>query len=299
MDNIDKVRRFNRFYTRQMAFFSRDYVSSGLSVTEIRILREIAEGGVHTAREISRVLEVDEGYLSRVIRNFVAEGWLVQRRSDADARRKILEVTKAGQALFNDLRDRTRADIAERVDKRDLPMIVAAMERVETYMSDLDPEAVEIRGLQPGDIGWLTQRHGELYVSEFGYDENFERYAAEILFEFQKRFDPATHKAFIASHGNVPLGSVFCEPGDSEGWAKLRVFFVEPAARGLGLGQRLMDACLGFARHAGYENMELYTLDNLTTARRLYGRNGFTCTGTTPQHFCGRDAVEEYWARAL
>ena len=153
--------------------------------------------------------------------------------------------------------------------------------------------------LQPGDIGWLTQRHGELYVSEFGYDENFERFAAKILFEFQKRFDPATHRAFIASHGNVPLGSVFCEPGDADGWAKLRVFFVEPAARGLGLGQRLMDACLGFARDAGYQNMELYTLDNLTTARRLYGRNGFTCTGTSPQHFCGRDAVEEYWARAL
>ena len=109
MDNIDKVRRFNRFYTRQMAFFSRDYVRSGLSVTEIRILREIAEGGVHTAREISRDLEVDEGYLSRVIRNFVSEGWLVQKRSDADARRKILDVTEAGLALFNDLRDRSAA----------------------------------------------------------------------------------------------------------------------------------------------------------------------------------------------
>lgn len=299
MDQIDLIRDFNRYYTRYMALFSRDYVDSGLSVTEIRILREIVEGGYETARAIATDLAIDEGYLSRVIRNFVAKGWISQKRADTDARRKILSATAAGTALFAELRDRTRTDIAKRMEKRDLSMIVSAMERVKTYTSSIQSDDIQLRGLKPGDIGWLTQRHAELYMSDFGYDENFESYVGQILFEFQRSYEPKTHRAFIAHCGHVQLGSMFCEPGDAVGWGKLRVVFVEPCARGAGLGQRLIEASIGFARDAGYRHLELYTLDNLHSAKRLYARNGFELDKETPQRFCGRDAIEERWIRPL
>lgn len=299
MDNLDRIRDFNRFYTRHMALFSNDYVDSGLSVTEIRILREITEGQHSQAREIATSLEIDEGYLSRVVRKFVQKGWLKQARAETDARRKHLQATAEGMAVFKDLRDRTRADITDRFASRDIVSIANTMDQLKLICTQVEHGNVDIRDLLPGDIGWLTQRHGELYVTEFGYDERFERFAGEILFEFQRNFTPETHRAFIACHGQTRLGSVFYEPGDQPGWAKLRVFFVEPSARGAGIGQKLMDDCLTCARAAGYTQIELYTLENLTTARRMYARNGFECVERTPQRFCGRDTAEERWTRAL
>ena len=297
-DLLESVRHFNRFYTRYMGLFSRDYLKAGLSVTELRILHEISTSG-RSGRDISQELGIDEGYTSRIVNRFVSDGWVEARASEADARRKDLSLTKAGWARYEDLAERTRTETARRLNGANVARAVAVMQHLEQVLAPVDPEAVELRDLQVGDIGWAIQRNGETYHSDFGFDASFEVFVGQILTDMLAAFDPKTHAATIAARGHDRLGSIFCTPGDRPGLAKLRVFFVEPHARGLRIGHRLMQRCLEQARALGYREMELMTIETQETARHLYASYGFELAEAFPTRLAGRDVMEEKWVLKL
>lgn len=298
MDLLDEVRHFNRLYLGRLGLYSRDYLHVGLSVTELRVYHEIASG-TGAARDIARTLDLDEGYLSRILRRFTEKGWLESRPEKADARRKRITLTARGEAFLAELEARVRAETGRRLGEVDLPALVSALRAVELLLEPPAPEAVTYRDPRPGDLGWAISRNGETYHGEQGMDASFELYVAEILLNLRKSFDPARHAAIFACLGEMRLGCIFLEPGEEPGVAKLRVFFVEPAARGLGLGRGLVERCIAAARARGYGRIELMTLDTQTAARHLYARHGFRLIKSFPVRLAGLSATEEKWALDL
>lgn len=299
MGVVDEVRRFNRFYSARMGLYSRDYLRSGLGVTELRILFEIeAEGGA-LAREIAQKLELDEGYLSRVLKRFEALDWIERRADASDRRRKTLALMPAGRTLLDTMSERMEADTMRRLREVDTPTVLAAMRTLEAALTPVRAGDVALRDLESGDIGWLVERHGACYRDDPGLDQSFEAFVAQILSDFVTQRVEGRDRAFIAATGSQRLGSVFCVVGDHPGVAKLRLLWVEPAARGTGLGTRLVKACIGFAREAGFERMELLTLDTQIAARRLYRRHGFECTAQVPMTAFDCEVIEEIWTRDL
>ena len=299
MGVVDEVRRFNRFYSARMGLYSRDYLRSGLGVTELRILFEIeAEGGA-LAREIAHKLELDEGYLSRVLKRFEGLDWIERRADASDRRRKTLALLPAGRTLLNTMSERMEADTMRRLREVDAPTVLTAMRELEAALTPVKAGDVALRDLESGDIGWLVERHGDCYRDDPGLDQSFEAFVAQILSDFVNQRVEGRDRAFIAAAGPQRLGSVFCVAGDHPGVAKLRLLWVEPAARGTGLGTRLVEACLGFAREAAFERMELLTLDTQIAARRLYKRHGFECTAQVPMTAFGCEVIEEIWTRDL
>ena len=295
---LERVRHFNRFYTKYMGLFAQDYLKIGLSVTELRIFHEISIGA-GGARDISQELAIDEGYLSRIVKRFVREGWAIAVPSSADARRKTLSLTSKGQAFYDDLAEKTRNETARRLNGADVPAAVATMQKLEGLLVPPDLNKVVLRDLDVGDIGWAIQRNGEIYNQEFGFDASFEIFAGRILLEILEGFDPATHAAAIACRGTERLGCIFCVPSATRRLAKLRVFFVEPHARGLRLGHRLMARCLEQGRALGYTRMELMTIQSQQAARHLYASYGFEMTDSVSAPLAGRDVVEEKWVCKL
>jgi len=296
--DIDRIRSFNRFYTARLGLLARHYLGTGRSLTELRVLIEIAGDAGISARDLARRLDLDEGYLSRVIAGFLRDGWVARHPVPGDKRRYNLTLTVAGQAVAEDLVARARADLTARLADIPPPALAAAAEalsRAERLLTPPDPDAVTFRDIAVGDAGWLIQRHGELYARDEGFDASFEPLVAEILTAFLRAHDPATERAFIATRGPDRLGSIFCVQSGEPGVAKLRLFFLEPEARGLGLGQRLLDACLGFARGAGYRRMVLWTHESHRAACALYAKNGFEMTMRKPVRSFGVDLVEQSW----
>jgi len=297
---IAAVRRFNRFYTRKIGVLSEGLWDSPFSLTEVRVLYELAHRENLTASDLARELGLDAGYLSRIVSQFEKRGYLKKQPSENDGRQTILSLTAQGREVFAPLEARSNQEIAGML--RELPAeeqasLVGAMSAIEKILGEPGPlEKVSyiFRPHQPGDMGWVAHRHGVLYSREYGWDEQFEALVAEIVAKFVQNFDPKKERCWIAERDGEIIGSVFVVK-QSDQIAKLRLLFVEPAARGLGIGRRLVEECIRFARQAGYRKMALWTQSNLTAARAIYEKTGFRLVKEEPTHSFGHDLVSETW----
>jgi DNA-binding MarR family transcriptional regulator/N-acetylglutamate synthase-like GNAT family acetyltransferase len=301
---IDAVRGFNRFYTRQIGVLHEGLLQSPFSLTEARVLYEIANRPQPTATELCQELGLDPGYLSRILGKLGKRGLVTRSASPSDGRQLLLELNARGRKTFAMLDARQRAEI--RAMLRPLPpagqsRLVQAMRSIETLLgARTDPKTPYVlRSHQPGDMGWVVHRHGVLYAQEYGYDEQFEALVAEIVAKFIQHFDPKRERCWMAEKDGEIVGSVFLVK-KSKTVAKLRLLLVEPWARGLGIGKRLVDECIRFARQVGYQKMVLWTQSELPAARHVYQQAGFRLLQQTPHRSWGRDElVSETWEMKL
>jgi len=300
---IADVRHFNRFYTRQIGVLREKPYQSPLSLTEVRVLYELAHREKPTARELSNDLGLDAGYVSRMLAGFAKRGWLVKKPCDVDGRQNLLSLTGQGRKVLAPLDARSREEIGKLLtglSAGEQSQLIAAMQTIEKLLGA--PSAKQpvyiLRPHQPGDMGWVVHRHGALYAQEYQYDEHFEALVAEIVAKFVQNFDPKREHCWIAEKDGEIVGSVFLVK-HSKTVAKLRLLLVEPAARGLGLGKRLVEECVRFARQVGYRKITLWTQSSLHAARRIYEKAGFRLVGWKKHHSWGHDLVAETWDLVL
>ncbi|MGQ0675369.1 MAG: bifunctional helix-turn-helix transcriptional regulator/GNAT family N-acetyltransferase [Rhodospirillales bacterium] len=300
---VHAARRFNRFYTRRIGVLHyQGTLKSPFSLTEVRVLYELRHREAPTASALCRELGLDAGYLSRILRGFQRRGLIERRRSDLDGRRRHLRLTARGVRVFAPLERRQHEDVAamlKRLPEPDQDAAIAAMQRIEALLGDAKtPETARpsflLRGHRPGDMGWVIAAHGRLYAGEYGWNATFEALVARIAADFIDKFDPARERCWIAELNGEPVGSVFLVR-KSRSVAKLRLLIVDPKARGLGLGKRLVEECIAFARAAGYRKITLWTNDVLHAARAIYVRAGFKLTHSEPHRSFGRDLMGETW----
>lgn len=300
---IEAVRAFNRFYTREIGALRRHVLDSPFSLAEARVLYEIAHRDAPTASDIAKALDLDPGYLSRMLKSFARQGLLVRTASDKDARQSHLALTEQGRATVAPLEERQRQAVGAmlaRLPEAEQARLVAAMQ---TIASLLDAKRAErppyvLREHRPGDMGYVVASHGAYYAQAHGFDMTFEALVAEIVAQFIKTFDARHERCWIAEIDGEPVGSVFLVRA-SEEEAKLRLLLVEPRAQGLGLGKRLVAECVRFARAAGYRRITLWTQSVLERARRLYAEAGFKLVHAKPHRSFGQDLVGETWEMAL
>jgi DNA-binding MarR family transcriptional regulator/ribosomal protein S18 acetylase RimI-like enzyme len=300
---IAAVRRFNRFYTQNLGLLRPDWLDGAFSLTEARVLYEIKHRDGVTASHIARDLGLDAGYLSRILRGFHKNGLIRKDVSPNDGRQSLLAMTARGRKAFDPLERRTERQVGEllgRLSASEQDHLISAMHAIETMILSKPKAESEIILDQPrpGDLGWVIAKHAELYAQEFGWAENFEGLCAQIVADFVSHFDPKCERCWIAKIGDQNVGSVFLVK-DSEEVARLRLLLVDPAARGCGLGTRLTDECIGFARTRGYRTITLWTHQVLTVARHIYERAGFRLTSSEPRRSFGQDVVSEHWDLAL
>jgi DNA-binding MarR family transcriptional regulator/N-acetylglutamate synthase-like GNAT family acetyltransferase len=303
---VEAVRRFNRFYTQQVGVLHEGLLESSFSLTEARVLYELAHRDGPTASALGRALGLDAGYLSRILRGFERRALLERRPAQADARQHLLCLTRAGQEAFATLDARSQADVGAllgRLSEADQGRLTGAMRTLETLLgAPAEPGGAAgtcvLRAHRPGDMGWVVQRHGALYAQEYGWDERFEALVAHIVARFVERLDPGRERCWIAERDGERVGSVFLVKR-SPTVAQLRLLLVEPQARGLGIGGQLVDACVGFARQAGYRKVTLWTNSVLTAARSLYRQAGFRRVRTERHRSFGQALVGETWELAL
>jgi DNA-binding MarR family transcriptional regulator/GNAT superfamily N-acetyltransferase len=300
---LDTVRAFNRFYTRQIGVLGEQLFESPFSLTEMRVLYELAHRDAPTATDLGRDLGLDPGYLSRILRRFETRGLIARTPSPADARHSLLGLTRRGRTAFAPLEKRARHEAAGmlgRLAAADQRKVVEAMATIERLIGAPRPAAAPyiLRAHQPGDMGWVIQRHGAIYAREWGYNAEFEALVARICADFLDHFEPAGERCWIAERNGDIVGSAFVVR-NSKTVAKLRMLIVETEARGLGIGGRLVDECVRFARHAGYRTLTLWTHKQLVAARRLYQHAGFRRVHEERSHSFGRDVVDETWELRL
>jgi DNA-binding MarR family transcriptional regulator/GNAT superfamily N-acetyltransferase len=302
--NIDAIRAFNRFYTRQIGVLSEGLLQSPFSLTEARVLYEIANRDKPTATALRQELKLDPGYLSRILSKLEKRGLVRRSASRSDGRQNLLGLTAKGRKTFSTLDVRQRKEVAamlRQLQPAAQTRLVQAMHSIETLLeprSDAKSPYL-LRSHQPGDMGWVVHRHGLLYAQEYGYDEQFEALVAEIAAQFIQNFDPRHEHCWIAERDGEIVGSVFVVK-KSKTVAKLRLLLVEPSARGLGIGKRLVDECLRFARLAGYKKMVLWTQSELPAARHIYEQAGFKLTEEKPHQSWGRDnLISQTWELKL
>lgn len=302
-DQIATVRRFTRFYTRQIGLLESKLLNSPFSLTEARILYELANRQSLTAAELARDLGLDPGYLSRIVKRFEEQGLLTRTPSQQDGRQSVLTITEAGRAAFSPL-DRGSAEqvggMLEALTPEQRHKLTASMEMIERLLGDSadNPVPYIIRPHRPGDMGWIIHRQMILYNGEYGWDEGYEALVCEILGNFLKNFDPKYENAWIAEREGEIVGSVFVVRQSGE-VAKLRLLYVEPAARGLGIGRRLVEECIRFSRERGYKTLTLWTNDVLVSARRIYQAAGFRLVEEENHHSFGKDLVGQNWDLSL
>ena len=300
---VSAIRHFNRFYTQQIGVLREGYLDSSFSLAEVRVLYELAQRKTTTASELARELGLDPGYLSRILRGFQRRELIDRRPSHSDGRRNLLSLTEAGQDVFAQLHRRSHEDIATmlgRLSEAKQSRLVEAMTTIETLLGDR-PELKLPYVLRPhraGDMGWVVHRHGALYAQEYGWDEQFEALVATIVAKFLQHYDPKRERCWIAEVDGEIVGSVFVVK-QSETVAKLRLLLVEPQARGLGIGSRLVDECIHFARLTGYRKIKLWTNSILVAARHIYEKAGFRMIEEDPHHSFGHDLVGETWEMKL
>lgn len=300
-DRIAALRRFTRHYTRVIGVLQEGLLQSPFSLTEARVLYELAQHPDSTASALGRALDLDAGYLSRILARFTQDGLLERRNATSDRRQTALRLAPAGEAAFAPLDARSRAEVGARLAT--LPEhaqadLVTAMARIETLLNDAPPAPWRLRAHRPGDIGWVIARHGALYAEEYAFDPRFEALVAQVAGAFLAQHDPARERCWIAERDGVNLGSVFLVR-KTDDVAKLRLLIVEPTARGLGIGKQLVAACIGFARDAGYRRITLWTNDVLLAARGIYQAAGFRLTASQPHDDFGPAIVGEDWELAL
>jgi DNA-binding MarR family transcriptional regulator/GNAT superfamily N-acetyltransferase len=307
---VDIIRSFNRRYTRQLGLLDKGLLGSEFTLTEARVLYELANSDEATATEIARELGIDLGYLSRLLKKFGRRRYIKRERSPVDARQSRLQLTERGRAVFDPLDRAARHQIAEMLAPMTLEqrsLLLSAMQSIhrlleagseESQREQSRREPYVIRPLKVGDVGWITHRQGILYSQEYGWDASYEALVAEILAGFVKNLDAAVERGWVAERDGGIIGSVFLVRGSAE-LAKLRLLYVEPTARGLGLGKRLVEECIDFARMKGYRTVTLWTNDVLVSARRIYQAAGFRLTREERHHSFGKDLVGQTWDLAL
>jgi DNA-binding MarR family transcriptional regulator/GNAT superfamily N-acetyltransferase len=296
---IDAVRRFNRFFTRRIGVLREGLLHTPYTLTEARVLFEIGNRGETTASDFARDLSLDPGYLSRILAGLERRDLIQKARSEADARRRILSLTSEGREAFSVLDARSHEEIAELLGGLREGEQRRLLEAMRTIEGVLDrrlkfSEPFFVRAHEPGDMGWVVQRHGELYFGEYGWDERFEALVARIVADFVEDYDPDGERCWIAEMEGERVGCVFCVKGSDE-VAKLRMLLVEPGSRGLGLGGRLVDECIRFARDRGYEKLTLWTNSVLDVARHIYEERGFRLVEEEEHHSFGKDLVGQNW----
>ncbi len=297
----EAVRAFNRFYTRRIGVVQEGYLQSRFSLTEARVLYELAHADGLTATQIGAALDLDAGYLSRMLRSFEQDGLLIRDPSETDKRQTILALTVVGRAAFAPLEQRSRQEVSAMLSRLPEPAqqaMIDSMQSITRLLSGNQVSDWTSRSPAPGDIGWVIERHGALYAAEYGLDYRFEALVAQVAGAFLDNHDPACERAWIAERNGVRLGSVFLVR-KTDAIGKLRLLLVEPSARGLGIGKRLVEDCIGFARQAGYRRMTLWTNDVLLAARNIYRAAGFRLVSSTPHNDFGPPMVGEEWELEL
>lgn len=298
---IAAVRRFSRFYTRIIGALQEGLLESRFSLAEARVLYELAQRIGITAKELSRELDIDPGYLSRILQRLEQDGLIARVVSEADKRQSLLSLTDAGRTAFAPLDERSREHIGALLASLPEPAqasLVGAMGTIEQLLGSARPRPWLLRQHRPGDIGWVVSRHGALYAQEYGCDARFEALVAKVAGAFLAAHDQARERCWIAECDGVNVGSVFVVR-ESDELARLRLLLVEPAARGLGIGRRLVQECLNFARAAGYRRMTLWTNDVLVAARAIYQQVGFRLVASAPHQNFGPPMVGEDWELEL
>ncbi|MCY1073294.1 bifunctional helix-turn-helix transcriptional regulator/GNAT family N-acetyltransferase [Archangium lansingense] len=300
---VEAVRRFNRFYTQKIGVLQEGLLESPFSLSEVRVLYELAHREEPTATELGRELGLDAGYLSRILSRFEKKGFLRKTPSKADGRRSHLQLTRQGRNALAPLDARSSAEVTRMMaglSPAGQRRLVEAMHTIEELLgAKAEPKAPYLlRPHQSGDLGWIVQRHGVLYSQEYGWDERFEALVASIVAEFIQKLDPKRERCWIAEKDGEPVGSVFLVK-KSKTVAKLRLLLVEPSARGLGIGSRLVDECVRFARQAGYLKVALWTNSVLLGARHIYAAAGFKLVHSEPDPLFGEGQVGETWELAL
>jgi DNA-binding MarR family transcriptional regulator/N-acetylglutamate synthase-like GNAT family acetyltransferase len=301
-DHVDAVRRFNRFYTAKIGVLHEPYKAQ-FSLTETRVLYELAHRERPTAGEIGRELGLDAGYLSRILQGFEKKRLVARAASKADGRQQLVSLTEKGRQVFAKLNAQTEKEIAallKHASPVEQARAIQAMETVKEIFGEHPQPKVPyiLRSHRPGDMGWIVHRHGVLYAQEYGWDERFEALVAIIAGEFIQKFDPKREYCWIAEREGEIVGSVFLVK-KSKTVAKLRLLYVEPKARGLGIGLRLVEECIRFAREARYRKITLWTQSNLDAARHIYRKCGFEVVDSKPQSLFGHDLVSETWELKL
>ena len=299
---IAAVRRFNRYYTRQIGVLRKTFLDSPYSLGEARVLYEIAINHSPTASEIARSLDLDAGYLSRVLRNFERRGLIRKRASPNDGRQSHLRLTPRGRKSFMPLDERSQRDTAAMLGKlapAEQARLIAAMTAIETLLEGQIQEPklqrrYTLRAPRPGDFGWIIKRNAELYAQDYGWVAPFEGVCAQIVAEFVNKFDATRERGWIAEIDGENVGSLMLA-NDGDGVARLRLLSVEPRARGLGIGARLVDEAIRFARSAGYRKIALWTHSVLTAARHIYQSAGFKLMRSEEHQSWGQPVVSEHW----
>lgn len=308
-EQVRAVREFNRCYTAVLGLLREGLLDTPYSLTEARIIFELArEGGAH-ASDLRHRLDLDAGYLSRILARFESDGIVTRGRSPRDARRQVVTLTGPGRDVFARLDALSAGQVRGMLGRltpgrwRDLTAAMATIHETVSPGPEPRPAAFVLRPPAPGDLGWVVQRNGALYAAEYGWDDSYEALVARIVADYAQRIQqggsgPRREAAWIAEAGGEPVGCVFCMR-KSDATARLRLLLVEPKARGMGIGERLVAECVSFARRAGYADMVLWTNDVLHAARRIYQRAGFELTGSAPHHSFGHDLVGEDWRLEL
>jgi DNA-binding MarR family transcriptional regulator/N-acetylglutamate synthase-like GNAT family acetyltransferase len=300
---IDAVRRFNRFFTRRIGVLREGLLHTPYSLTEARILFEISRRAEVAASDLSRELGLDPGYLSRILARLEQKGLIDKVRSETDARRRLLLLTPQGQDAFSLLDSRSREEVAEmlcELSEGDQRRLLEAMQTIEGVLDKgfKFSEPFFLRQHRPGDMGWVVHRHGVLYAWEYGWDERFEALVAQIVAEFVNNYDAARERCWLAEMSGEIVGCVFLVRA-SDTVAKLRLLLVEPEARDLGLGTRLVEECISFARQSDYTTLTLWTNSVLDAARRIYEKHGFKLVEEEEHHSFGQDLVGQNWELTL
>jgi DNA-binding MarR family transcriptional regulator/GNAT superfamily N-acetyltransferase len=303
-DRVSAVRRFSRFYTRRIGVLHEGLLGSPLSLTEGRVIWELAQRERSTASELAGELGLDAGYLSRILGGFERRGLIQRQLSESDGRQSNITLTQDGRALYATIDARSRDDVTELLgglDAADQAQLVAALETVERLLAPGRKPvgaSYSLRQHQAGDMGWIIHRHGALYAEEYGLDQSFEALVARIAAAFLEKLDAVRERCWIAEREGVIAGAVLLVK-ESEEEAKLRLLYVEPWARGLGIGSRLVAEGIGFARERRYGKVTLWTNDVLVSARRIYEAAGFRLVREEPHHSFGRDLVGQVWELPL
>lgn len=299
-ENVDAVRAFNRFYTRKAGLLQQGLLDSPYSLTEVRVLYELAHRKDLTATDLTASLGIDPGYLSRLLGSFEKNGLITRKRSRGDGRSSLLRLTAAGRAVFSDLNVRQSEAVARMLDglaDESQQNLVRSMRAIMAVLSNDDydrTQEVSLRTHGPGDMGWVMSAHGVLYAREYGWDERFEALVGEIVVGFIRSFDPERERCWIAELDGERVGSIFLVK-DTETIAKLRLLLVSPGARGKGIGKRLVDECIAFAREANYRTLTLWTNSVLDAARHIYESNGFRLVREEAHTSFGRNLTGQYW----
>jgi len=299
---ISAVRAFNRFYTRQLGVLGQWLLESPFSLSEARVLYELAHRDGAAAKELGIELDLDAGYLSRIVQKFADDGLITRKPLPADRRQHQLNLTAKGRQAFAKLDRRSHEDVARMLglmSETDQRRLVGAMAAIEDLIGAAHtPGLATLREPGPGDMGWVVQSHGAQYAGEYGFDSSFEALVAEIAAKFLKSFDASRERCWIADIDGAAVGSVFLMRHDDE-VAKLRLLLVEPAGRGQGLGKRLVGECIAFARACGYRKITLWTQSILTAARKIYQDAGFVLVASEPHRSFGQSLIGETWEREL